>query len=163
MFTLPLCTADEYYVLSGQHVVEAIRQRAGDYQRDQQRVPPVFKQVSATVLRPDTPLRIRQLAAGDAQAQQGSIRQLSIADFAELLLETQGELDERKRLAEAYRMSGWDRNKLMVCSVPSFLFDMTRERKYFVGVNEQKNHYGNSFFFSAQLRGNTLFVFVVPS
>ena len=103
-------------VVSGQHSVLALRRRAADYEREGLTAPDLLLAVSAVVLRPDTPLKIRELAAGDAQAAQGLVRDLTIPEFTRLLLtewgrdKTAGAQARQRRLMLAYHKSGWRRN-----------------------------------------------------
>ena len=116
--------ADEYVVLSGQHSLLAMRRRAEDYEKDLLQVPKELQMVSATILAPNTPPAVRELAAGDAQATQATIRELTIPEFARLLLKewqrdpAEGTDKGRQRLALAYRKSGWDRSMDIVCPLP---------------------------------------------
>jgi hypothetical protein len=100
-------------VLSGQHSVLALRRVAEQYVADLLEVPPTIHSVMAVVLRPQTPPEIRELASGDAQAVQAQVKEVTIPEFARLLL-TEYERNPHPegkghRLALAYRKSGWDR------------------------------------------------------
>ena len=73
-------------MLSGQHLVEALRRRAGDYDAQDLDPPAPYLRLVCRVLKYDTPVGIRQLAAGDAQMAQSTVQALSLLDFGRLFL-----------------------------------------------------------------------------
>ena len=113
----PILSGDEFVVISGQHTVQALRRRAEDYQREKYAVPKPFTTVVATILKPQTPLKVRQLAAANEQAAQTMVKSLTVPDFAEVILLCQGTFGKRERLLEAWEKSGWNRLVKKVCSL----------------------------------------------
>lgn len=77
---------DDFVVLGGQHLCEALKKRAEEYEKQGLDAPEPFLKVVCRVLRHDTPVGVRQMAAGDNQAAQLSVQQLSLVDFARLFL-----------------------------------------------------------------------------
>jgi hypothetical protein len=80
------CTAATYIIVGGQHIVEALRRRRAKLLAANVSLPTQYMTVSATVLRHDTPLPVRLYAAGDSQAQQGTVEALAVEDMARLFL-----------------------------------------------------------------------------
>ena len=107
-------------ILSGQHSFKAmliLREEdlaAGRALRAWQ------QKVRAKVLRHDTPVHLRQLAAGDSQYKQRSYEDLKLSDWGRLLLgpEVKKEGDFDKRMALAIRKCGFERPENMVCTPP---------------------------------------------
>jgi hypothetical protein len=108
-----------YVVLQGHHVLRALQLRAAELRGLGQEVPVAIGEVMVTALRRTTPVRVRELLAGDHQARQNAAVPLSVADFAQLLLDDvrlPGAAPSREqRLAAAIRMSGGDISRPMVC------------------------------------------------
>ena len=77
---------DDYLVISGQTSLEALKRIKRDLLEQRRDVPKVVEEVSARIMRYDTPLAIRQFAAGDAQAAQTQVDVLDLADVARLFL-----------------------------------------------------------------------------
>ena len=108
-------TVDDYIVLSGQHLLEALRRRGADFVAEKLDVPRQYEYVLATILKPETPIDARQAVAGDAQAAQMAVRAITIPEFASLLLTCSAEPDKAKRLGKAWGKAGWDRTARLVC------------------------------------------------
>jgi len=107
---------EDYIILSGQHITEALRQRQGDYVDNLMDIPTEYMHVRATVLEPATDKETRELAAGDAQAVQMAVQMVTIPQFAALLLGCSHVLEKKDRLGMAWRKSGWARDVKLVCS-----------------------------------------------
>jgi hypothetical protein len=105
-------------VLNGRHLLLALRRRAADFARDGLPVPEAYRNIVTTTIVADAPLRIRELAAGDMQAAQHAAVRVSVAEFAQLLLndlERPGASASRTmRLAAAWVKTGWDASVAMV-------------------------------------------------
>ena len=79
---LPRPGHDRYVVLGGQHTIEAVRRLRQELVERAQPVPRVYRKVQARVVRPETPLDIRQRLAGDHQAAQGAVRDVPLWQVA---------------------------------------------------------------------------------
>ena len=67
------CAEDEFVVIGGQHSVEALRRLGAEMMAKKRDVPEVVSRVLARVMKAETPLQVRQYAAGDAQAAQTAV------------------------------------------------------------------------------------------
>ena len=74
----PRVGATRFVVLGGQHTVAAMRRIRELSLRDNRAPPRVTQEVVARVLRPDTPLEVRQRLAGDHQAAQADVREIPL-------------------------------------------------------------------------------------
>lgn len=84
---LPSVSAEEeYVVISGQTSVEALRMLQADLLAEHRDVPTVVQEVIARILKPETPVPVRQYAAGDAQAAQCMVDPLDLVDVARLFM-----------------------------------------------------------------------------
>jgi hypothetical protein len=82
----PRAGMDEFIVISGQHLCTALKRVAEQMLQQGLDPPAPYTKVSCRIMRHNTPVGVRQLAAGDAQAAQGNVRGLSLVDFGRLFL-----------------------------------------------------------------------------
>ena len=89
--------------------MEALRQRRDEMLEGGMDVPPVYNEVVARVLRWDTPLGVRQYAAGDAQAAQLQADPLELQDVARLFLAGVGQMPgaSQERVAGSLGRAWW--------------------------------------------------------
>lgn len=105
-------------VISGQHTVKALMELRRRYIDSNKELPEWLRTVSATVLKPETPVHWRQMIAGDEQYKQGRTVQLQMSDFAQHLLgtaEVKETANDTERLLMALRKCGFDRGDTYVC------------------------------------------------
>ena len=104
-------------MLGGQHMTKALQMRREDYVNQRKDVPRSLDTVSATVLRHDTPLPLRQQAAGDAQFRDVSVRPLRLSSWATLLLtpDVRALEDPDERIAVSMRKAGMGTTGRLVC------------------------------------------------
>ena len=105
-------------MISGQHTVKALLELRAVFIKESRKLPRWLEVVRATMLRPDTPVHWRQMAAGDEQFKQSRAKALKVSDFATHLLgteEVRQNPNDLTRLGWALRKCGFDRETRPVC------------------------------------------------
>ena len=112
-------------VISGQHTVKALMELRRLALMGNSQLPEWLQVVSATMLKPETPVHWRQTIAGDEQYRQGRAKALRLSDLAVHLLGTPEVRDcsnTMTRLLMALRKCGFDRGENVVCPSPLVRF-----------------------------------------
>ena len=105
-------------VIAGQHTVKAITILRDENVNNNRDLKPWHLKVRAKVLRHDTPLEVRRLAAGDNQFTQRNYNDIKISDWCKLFLDTNNNAKMEEHLAMAVRQVGYDRPASAVCNMP---------------------------------------------
>jgi hypothetical protein len=108
--------------IGGQHACAALQRRAKWFAQENIEVPFWAHKVRAVVLRPDTPVNIRQEIAGIHNRQQATVKAISFADFAQAITnqhvkwyknQTKAKFSLVSMIAEAWKQSGMSKKRVL--------------------------------------------------